>query len=462
MPIAAATRHTDWIGCIDFGTALSKVAVVKAVARDDLTQDCIRPLPVGLREGFQPRSPFLCPSIVFIHDDRTVFGLEAETDARRGQIRGRQAFASLKQHLSTHSLDELDDPLPEEIDPTGRFTPRAALVLYLAHLLERAGAVAPLTNAPWPVPIRIARPAWDPNRAAAGEVALKQIVLAGFRLVDKLGSRLSAPRGIPNDELLEVIDLVATDASPVGPDVFRNDGQGKVTVLEATAVAAGAIKETGRRIVIVVDVGGGTTDFGAFMTGLPGRHVLAEIEGSSNVLRKAGDHLDMLLAAFVLQKLGYVPGDPAARGAENDLRRLQREYKERLFADREVSVRVVDDAYTVSRDEFLDSAGVKAFSEQLREKFSATLAVAGNCARAVSRPLRRVPIELLFTGGGHDLPMVADLKRDADAIWTTSIASPDFAERSNDPDFQAVRRQVAVAVGGAIRDLPAVTAPLRP
>jgi hypothetical protein len=461
MSIATAARHTDWIGCIDFGTALSKVAVVKAVARDELSQDCIRPLPVGIRQGFQPRSPFLCPSIVFIHSDRTVFGLEAEADARRGQIRGRQAFASLKQYLSTHSLDELDAPLPEDIDPTGRFTPRAALMLYLAHLLERAGTAATLTNAPWPVPIRIARPAWDVDRAAAGEEALKQIVISGFRLVDRFGARLSAARGISNDELIEAIDLVSRDVSPVSADVFKRDRQDKVTVLEATAVAAGAIKETGRRIVIVVDVGGGTTDFGAFMTGLPGRHVLAEIERGSNVLRRAGDYLDMLLSAFVLKKLGYDdPTDPAARGAVSDLRRRQREYKELLFRNGEVTIEVDDMPIVVEKPEFVDSARVTEFAAQLREKFSTTLDVACECARSFPRP--RVPIELLFTGGGHGLPMVTDLKRDADAVWTTSVASPDFAERSNDPDFQAVRRQVAVAVGGAIRDLPAVTAPLRP
>lgn len=461
MSIAAAVRHMDWIGCIDFGTALSKVAVVKAVARDELSQDCIRPLPVGLRQGFQSRSPFLCPSIVFIHHDRTVFGLEAEADARRGQIRGRQAFASLKQHLSTHSLDALDDPLPEEIDPTGQFTPRAALMLYLAHLLERAGDAAADAGVPWPVPIRIARPAWDLDRAAAGEEALKDIVISGFRLVNRFGARLSAARGIPNDELLEAVDLVSRDTSPVSADIFRRDRQDKVTVLEATAVAAGAIKETGRRIVVVVDVGGGTIDFGAFMTGLPGRHVLAEIDRGSNVLRKAGDYLDMLLSGFVLRKLGYDdPTDPAARGAVSDLRRRQREYKEVLFSEGEVAIEVDDMPIVVEKAEFVTSTRVKEFAAQTREKFLATLAVACDCARSFPGP--RVPIELLFTGGGHSLPMVTDLKRDSDAFWTTSVADPDFAEHSSDPDFQRVRRQVAVAVGGAIRDLPAVTAPLRP
>jgi molecular chaperone DnaK (HSP70) len=187
--------------------------------------------------------------------------------------------------------------------------------------------------------------------------------------------------------------------------------------------------------------------------------VLAEIESGSNVLRKAGDHLDVLLSNFVLKKLGYDnPTDPAARGAVSDLRRRQREYKELLFQNGEVAIEVDDMPIVLDRTEFIESERVREFAALLREKFSATLTVACDCAQLFPNP--RVPIEILFTGGGHSLPMVTALEGVARERWPTSVATPDFAERSNDPDFQAVRRQVAVAVGGAIRDLPMITAPL--
>ena len=45
---------------------------------------------------------------------------------------------SPKQYLSTHALDELDDKLPPEIDPTNSYSARRLITLYLAYLLRRA------------------------------------------------------------------------------------------------------------------------------------------------------------------------------------------------------------------------------------------------------------------------------------------------------------------------------------
>jgi hypothetical protein len=112
------------------------------------------------------------------------------------------------------------------------------------------------------------------------------------------------------------------------PHVFELSNNGSASVLEATAVAAGSIRETGRRVVVVADIGGGTSDFGAFMTRLRGKDVLAEIRDSSGVLREAGDHLDMLLTRHILDDAGIDREDPAGRGAANRLRVDQRANKE--------------------------------------------------------------------------------------------------------------------------------------
>src|SRR5262249_49288691 len=100
MSLLKAKRDTDWIGCIDFGTALCKVAMVKRKPRSRLSDSDIVPLPVGAREGVAVRNPLLLPSLVFVTDDgRLLFGDEAQPHADRAEWIEREAFVSPKQYL---------------------------------------------------------------------------------------------------------------------------------------------------------------------------------------------------------------------------------------------------------------------------------------------------------------------------------------------------------------------------
>lgn len=229
-------------------------------------------------------------------------------------------------------------------------------------------------------------------------------------------------------------------------------------MLEATAVAAAAIKAVGRRVVAVVDVGGGTSDFGAFMTGQPNNAVISEIPDSSEVLRKAGGHLDMLLRRYVQNKLFYVEGDAAALGVERELKRRQRAYKEELFRKGSVLIRVGDDALEIEVEEFLSSDGVKAFAVDLRKKFLKSIEAAVNCAKSNSTETSRVTVEILLSGGGYDLPMVRGLANDIPIYWPFKVINPDFHYWAAG-DFGIPARQLVVAVGGAMQQLPKVTAP---
>jgi hypothetical protein len=311
--------------------------MVRRKPRSQLTDDDIKPLPVALREGVAARNPLLLPSLVFVTDDgRLLFGDEAQTRAD-SLVGGREAFVSPKQYLSTDEIQALDEKLEPSVDPSRRFTPRGLLTLFLAHLLVQAGRVAAQAKLPWPVPLRIARPAWDRKRAAIGEQTLRSLVLQAFAIVDALGGDLVAAGGLACDEALSALSKVMDDQSlqdPLAfPKVFELNREGSASVLEATAVAAGSIRETGRRVVAVADIGGGTSDFGAFMIGLPNRDVLGEIAGSSYVLTEAGDHLDMLLMRHIMDKAGIDPYAPAGRGPARRLRLRQRANKEVLFSD---------------------------------------------------------------------------------------------------------------------------------
>ena len=84
----------------------------------------------------------MLPSILFITENAILFGDQAEQEAIRAEGSVREAFSSPKQYLSTYDLAQYDALLTKEIDPTGQFTARKLLPLFIARLLERAGAHA--------------------------------------------------------------------------------------------------------------------------------------------------------------------------------------------------------------------------------------------------------------------------------------------------------------------------------
>ena len=465
MRLLKIPRNPDWIGCIDFGTALSKVALTKRMPRAALTENDIVALAIGVREGVAAANPFLLPSLVYVTDQGLLFGQEAQAAAIRNERLGRQAFASPKQYLSTHEPEQLDELLERDMDPTGTYTPRKLLALFLAHLLVQAARAADVAGVPWPVPLRIARPAWAPSRALAGEKNLRSLLLRAFAIADDLGNRLSAIKGVTHEDarsaLSKVMDDKRFDDPAAFAQVFELSRRRGALVLEATAVAAGSIRDTGRRVIAVADIGGGTSDFGAFMTGLPGRDVLAEIRGSSRILREAGDHLDMLLTRHILNQAGIDRDDPAGKGAASRLRARQRANKEVLFAEGKVTVEIGDDVRTVTQEAFLADPLVQGFTQRLRSMFQETLTFAVECARQYSLNGRRTPVEILLTGGGNGLPMVRDLAANPPVPWHYLPASPELPDGPVGDDFLAVRRQLAVAIGGAVRDLPHETPGVR-
>jgi molecular chaperone DnaK (HSP70) len=169
----------------------------------------------------------------------------------------------------------------------------------------------------------------------------------------------------------------------------------------------------------------------------------------------------MLMTRHVLDQAGIDPNDPAGRGAAARLRLRQRANKEILFNEEKVSVELNDDVRLLTLDDFLANKRVQEFTERLRSKFSASLATAIECAKQYSpRRDRPVPIEVILTGGGHSLPMVADLASNPPLPWTYTTPFRDISNLPNDPGLQAVNRQLAVAIGGAVEDLPRHTAPV--
>jgi molecular chaperone DnaK (HSP70) len=468
MGLLQTPRNLDWIGCIDFGTAMSKAAVVRRMPRTELTNVDMEPLAIGARDGLTPRNPLLLPSVIYVGDGSQgiLFGEEAETAARRGQRRNRRAFVSPKEYLSVNDPQDLDEMLDQDVDPTGNYTARKLLALFLAHLLVQAARAAAIARVPWPVRLRIARPAWDETRARDGEQALRSLVLQAFALVDELGDQLAAVDGIAHDAACSALSKVMSDRRFRDPtafeDIFELSSNGSAWVLEATAAAAGAIGDTGRRVVVVADIGGGTSDFGAFMTGLPGKAVLSEVDRSAGILRLAGDRLDELLQRHIFDRARIVDTRSTRnRGIVARVQANQRAYKELLFTTGRLTVELVDDYLTVTKEDFLADPGVQNFRSLLRSTFRKTLEYAVACARQNELDGRRTPVKVLLTGGGGSLPMVKEFVTDPPLPVSLDEALPEIPDGPLDQNFLEVRPQLAVAIGGAVQDLPRQTAPVR-
>lgn len=444
-------RDITRIGCIDFGTAYSKVSIVASELSEDLMAQDIHALPIGRDIS---ANPFLLPSLLFVDSDTVRFGASAETAARRGERRGRAPFMSPKQYLSTHALDELDDKLPPEIDPTNSYSARRLITLYLANLLRRAEDAARERKIDWPPRFRIARPAWDKERADWGEQTLRVLVRHAFILVDRFGDDLLAKDGLAHDVVHAAFDAIPDTSDFPDKEIFEISEHGTTTVPEATAVAAASLRPGERRVVVVADIGGGTSDFAAFVTGRPGHNVVAEIEGSACVLRQAGDFLDMQLRRLLVNKAGLLPDDPAARGAVAMIRARQRSLKEALFAEGRVVAEAGDQFVEMTLDEFLADEHVQAFAGRLKETFYKSLELAVDFARYLSQGARaQVRVDILPTGGGYNLPMVQEMIRKVPIEWRFNTIAPELLTTDN-ADFNAVSRQLAVSVGGAVLELP--------
>jgi hypothetical protein len=57
--------------------------------------------------------------------------------------------------------------------------------------------------------------------------------------------------------------------------------------------------------------------------------------------------------------------------------------------------------------------------------------------------------------------MVADLVSNPPLPWTYTTHLRDISHLPSDPALQAVNRQLAVAIGGAVEDIPLHTAPVQ-
>jgi len=422
-----------WIAGVDFGTTFSKAAVVRR-SLDQIQPDDLRILELG------DDGALLLPSAIYIDGDRLFFGRKAFDRSLERNDPNRDRFESPKHYLSAVNSPELDGAASVRIDPEGRFKNGELLQLLLAFL--SASIMRALKRQPEfkdQVPkFRISRPAWERTAELQGEKLLSSYLGRAFLLGATLGDQLLDPDGLKIDAARNVLDAV--NKCGFEPGALFNKllvEPGASYVPESTAVAAAHVRpEAGQgRVIVVADIGGGTSDFGAFLS-VPGRDKRGRIQEIGSVRRSVplgGDELDARLITYLKRKNDLEDQAPAHAAKLARLRRDVRTLKLELFAEGALVGELKGD-----REEFLNLESVQVFAGALREAF--------NAPADEARGYRQRSQHVARTGGGATLPFILDLGADL-----RPVELPPWIDN---PNLQMLYPQLAVAIGAAMPSLP--------
>jgi hypothetical protein len=290
--------ESDFMLCLDFGTAFSKAAATSY--NDEL-------LELGLgQEAGEPTLQFPVHSTMYVTGERVWFGPQALDRSLAEADPRRRRFESPKQQMSQGDLESLKRQVPDEGVNTSsiQFSKYELIQLYLAYLTDLATTQIARHGCSRTVRRRFARPCWAKERALRANAAFREMLGKGQIIADTLHGEWA--EGLPLHRARAVLDRI--ESLPT----YRRDLVDQ-DVVEATAAASGALKGvSGRSIFLVADVGAGTCDFGLFF--VAGGQRIAEMAGSTQVLRRAGDHIDELLLAALLARAHV--DSPIGRGSE--------------------------------------------------------------------------------------------------------------------------------------------------
>lgn len=432
--------------CIDFGTSFSKAF---ATVDSGKALPTIIDLAIGKHSGWG--QPLVTPSEMIIADDSIYFGAQARKIFDDTEAAPERLIDSIKQYmtLGANVLNLSKIRLDEKKDPKQILFQRDVLVLYLAHLtylvetcLEEKGLSKNIRR-------RFAHPAWDDINREGNEQEMKRMMAEAILLARSLGDRLVEKLSLP--EARKALDELREYSQSL-PMILIGE-----PVREATAAGAGALLGMSldqRATFLIVDIGAGTTDVAGCIcvsNSAWDRNRVTEVTSAAKAIKSAGNVLDNALVRALLQKSHLAQGTAEYQAAAAALSRHKRLNKERLFTDESLIVELpTEEIVELSLSEFLHFQPVETFTESIRKIITeSAFAVVGSGSR----------VNIVATGGGARLPMIRTIaeegvERDGRRIaldWQDP--APDGMATSY-PDLVDPYPQIAVALGGALPDLP--------
>ena len=423
--------------CLDFGTAYSKAAVCKPGRAP-------QPLKIGEVVGHDRGDEYWVPTALFIGQDSQLYFGEAAFDKAPPD---RLPFDGLKEILTAgHSDSELDEALPEPNNPTGVVvTKRQALALYFGFFLQSALRA----SGDRIVKRSIAIPVFEPAKLAWVDTALANILQGAQILADRFGDELF--RGI---SCAAAIDVLKQNHPRLTPRAER------VTVAEPVAAMAAHLLDfrpsstRGAKIMMVVDVGAGTTDMAMFAAaGKDGKVTVRHVLHSKRSVRWAGKAINSALVSFMTERAA-IQGIEDVELFRANIERSRDVPKEQLFDHG----RLQESDVPVTVQDFLQSAQMQRVVDGIKSTLDDVL-----CRVDRSFFGRGRKLAIRFSGGGAFLPFLDGLVQPERTLWGTTRAAivwmgvparePEWARRRPYASLYQLLdgrfHRLAVALGGA-------------
>lgn len=455
----AAPQSDGYVLSLDFGTAKSK-AFAASVNGDPEDADLVE-LALGRRDNDLDAAVYTVASSVWISNDGLLYaGSEALRKSMQSGVVGnvsRRRLDSVKQQLTLISVEQnlASLKLESDINPTKvELSYEDAVCFYLAYLTDLAVSELASRGHSRYIRRRFTIPAWRASQRAWAAPILAKLLVRAQVLADTFHGRWA--NGIPAETLKTVMAVAKSHESEL---LYLLDGyNGKSGafpngLLEPLAAGSGRIMADrhARNLVLVVDIGAGTTDFSLFWSvqGPKGRKAFP-VEPCSGAVRVAGDILDEILIAELLRRADGGSGEWMRKRFETEIRHSGvRRMKETLFRTGRLDVSVADQNVSIELQEFLENDRVLRFGQTIEDAIKTFLGSVDSTWQQADQAL------LVLTGGGASLPMI---KNFANKYWDLGGRQVMFKAAEAVPeviqtfstDFQNEYPQLAVAIGGAL------------
>ena len=384
----------------------------------------------------------------------------------------QEPFDTIKEALiEAGNARDFNDPLPPEHSPVSRpITKRHAITLFLAFFTR---AVLRAPRAPESsVPRSIAMPVFPEHKAKFVSEMLQESLTHAHVLAEQFADDLFGSIDLQSAiRLLEELRNRSISLRPIAETT---------TVVEPVAAVSAQLLHytpSGNAppgLLMVVDVGAGTTDIAMFAAGqVRGMVTVRHVHGSKRSIPVAGKALDKALIDHIVGKsnakgvhgvhalirakalIGHIVGKSSGSLEAHLLREGRGQpMKEELFRDGRVSRYGV----STSVQDFLDSAPALVVIAALKEAFD-------NALLDIDRSFFQRQVAVRFSGGGAFLPFLDRFVRHERLLpvppnersplvrMASAAREPQW---SAEPGYQNLYREVgtkftrmAVAVGGA-------------